>query len=301
MTDEDLERRASEAMKNHEYAEAKRLLDPLLDRDSIYALTTIGSIYENGYMGVEDKVVARGYYQKAIDAGDVYSYYRLGWMLLNEGELEHARIMFRSGKENGDADCSNALDILELNESERLAFEAMKVRDFIKARDLLLPLAKYDSEYTLMMLGWLYESGLAGVADKSLAISYYERAASIGCIAAHYRVGLLKLEQGKEEEARIDFSHGVELNHLASVMKLGEMMIDGRGGAIDLDYGLLLIKSAADQGHIMARRKLLTLEGASTSSILKKVVIKIKIAMLAKDAVKEFLEDEFSPKVEEIR
>ncbi len=301
MTDEEIEKRASEAMEKYEYAEAKNLLDPLVDVGSIYALTTIGSIYENGYMGVKDKILARKYYNMAINAGDIYSYYRLGCLLLNDGELESARVMFRNGKENGDKDCRSALDILEFNESERLAFEAMKVKNFIRVRDLLLPLAEYGSEYTLMTLGWLYESGLAGVADKYLAVSYYERAAGTGCITAYYRVGLIKLEQGEEEEARLYFSRGVELNHLASMAKLGEMMIDGRGGEADFDHGLILLRSAADQGHIMARRKLLILEGENSNSILKKFTIKIKIARLAKEAVEEFLADEFSPKVEEFR
>lgn len=77
-------------------------------------------------------------------------------------------------------------------------------------------------------------------------------------------------------------------------------MIEGQGGAIDLDHGLLLLRWAADQGHFWARLQLLALEGKNTSSILKKMAIKIKIARLVIDAVKILHEDEFSPKLEEI-
>ena len=282
---------AYEAMQKEDYQEAMRLLIPLTDRESVYALATIGDLHENGNLGTVDKMLARQFYERAIAIGSAYGCLQLGRLLMSESKFAEARAMLEKGAEIGCEDCTEALSILACNEVQNLAFEAMQTEDYQKVFTLLEPHKTCDSEYILITLGWLYHTGRAGVTDKHLAGSFYRRAAEIGCIDAHYRIGILEKGEGNNEAARMAFCDGAMIEHLPAMSKLGEMMIEGKGGPVDIDQGMKLLLKAAEQGHIMSKLRLNTIAARQTNNIFKKTRLKLQRLRLGKDWLKELLTD----------
>jgi TPR repeat protein len=161
----------------------------------------------------------------------------------------------------------------------------------------LLPLAESNSEYALLTLGWIYETGATGVADKNLARSYYERAAAQGSAAAYHDLGQLLLGQGNATRARTLFEAGAEQGNIASMAKLGRMFVEGSGGRVDTEAGIAWLKEAAAQGHIFAQRTLLDIEERNAKTISQKLSVKLKIAALATAGAKTMLKDPASEKL----
>ena len=299
MIDEEIERLAYDATERGDYDIAVRLLEPLADKGSLYALTTLGWIYQNGRPDVLDSDLARKYYERAIALGSANACLDMGWLLIGEGKFAEARAVLEKGKEEGDRNFEEALDFLATTEAEFNAFKAIEDGNYKMAFDLLEPHKAVDSEYTLTALGWLYETGRGGGTDKDQAGSLYRRAAKIGCIDAHFRIGMLELAQGNDEAAQIAFQDGANLAHLPAVTKLAEMMIDGKGGPADVEQGMKFLTSAAEQGHIMARMKLAEIRYREEKNIIKKIFLKIKYFGIIKDVIAEAKKEARSPNIYE--
>lgn len=301
MTDDRDELLAAEAIDQEDYQGAARLLTPLADRDSVYALTTLGWMHENGHLGAPDRNLARKFYARAMSLGGAEGYLQMGWLLLTENKFAESREMFEKAKEKGSEECDDALDTLSSREAEVLSFEAIERGDYKKALSLLDSQRDRDSEYILLALGWLYQTGKAGVSDKQLSGKFYRRAAAIGCTDAHYRIGMLELEMGQEESARMAFGNGAKLRHFPAMSSLGEMMIEGIGGPIDIEQGMQLLRSAAEQGHVMSKIRLIRIEEKSTRNIIRKLFLKMKLVSIGKDALGEVITDAYSPNIYEFR
>lgn len=299
MTDDEIEHIAYEAVERRDYDTAMRLLAPLADRDSVYALTTIGWICEYGHPDHLDRGLARRNLERAIALGGTEACLELGWLLLSENRFAEARTILEKGKRKGGKDFDDALKILATHETEIHASEAIENKDYRKAFNLLTPQLEGSSGYTLTALGWLYQTGRGGVTDKDLARSLYQRAAEIGSADAYYRIGRLELEQGNDEVARAAFNRGATALHFPSMTKLGELMIEGKGGPVDFDEGTNFLKRAADQGHIMARIVLVKIEENAENRKFRKLLIKIKRFWILKDAIKEAKRDTSSPNLYE--
>ena len=269
MTDYETESIAYDAMKRRDYSTAMYLLKPLADRDSIYALTTIGWIYEYGSPDQLDRGQARAYFEKAIALGSEDASLEMAWLLMNENRLAEARAILEKGKNTGGADFDDALKILANKETDFVAFEAIESKDYRKAFDVLEPYRDVGSPYTLTTLGWLYQTGRGCTINMDLARSLFRRAAEIGYADAYYRIGLLELEQEDDEAARAAFAYGATKEHFPSITKLGEMMVEGKGGPIDLEQGMSVLKRTADQGHIMAKIALARAEANAENNMLK--------------------------------
>jgi TPR repeat protein len=180
---------------------------------------------------------------------------------------------------------------------ERLAAQAIEEGAHKEAVRLLQPLVERNSEYALLTLGWIYETGVIGAPDKDSAQAYYERAAAEGSAAAYLDLGRLLLARGEESQARSAFETGAERGDVPCMSKLGKMMVEGRGGPIDIGEGSKWLKNAAAQGHILAQRTILSLEERNAKSMLEKLLIKIKVAALAARMAREMLKDPHSDKV----
>ncbi len=101
---------------------------------------------------------------------------------------------------------------MTVQDNARLAAEAIEAGAYEEAIRLLRPLARDNSEYALLSLGWLCETGATGAPDKEAARSYYERAASHGSASANLYLGWLHLGNGEEVQARVAFERGAELD-----------------------------------------------------------------------------------------
>jgi TPR repeat protein len=295
--DYDAERLAAQAIEAGAYEEAVRLLRPLAERNSEYALLNLGWIYETGAAGATDKDAAQTYYGLASAGGSGSAYLSLGRLFLSKNEETQARAAFEAGAELGSGECKSELARLDDNDVERLAAQAINTGAYEEALRLLRPLAEGDSQNALLSLGWIYETGAAGASDKNAAHLCYERAASKGSASACFELGRFLLSQGEESQARSAFEAGAERGDISSMSKLGRMMVEGRGGHIDIDAGSEWLKKAAAQGHIFAQRTLLNMEERNAKSVLERLSIKIKIALLAIKGAKEISKDPDSDRV----
>jgi uncharacterized protein len=269
----------------------------LAERKSIYALITLGWIYDTGSAGKADRNLARIYYERAATEGSCTAYHYLGWLFWENGDEKKSRDAFENGVLLGNDDCKAAIEKLDVSNAEQAAATAIRSKNYDVAVRLLLPLADKQSEYALLSLGWIFEMGASGAIDMDKAQLYYQRAAAQGADSAYFKLGHVYLSQSEEKLARSAFEAGAELGDIASMSKLGRMMLEGRGGEVNLEGGSLWLKKAASQGHIFAERFLLGYELHEAKSIYKKLSAKMKIASLAKRGAIEMLKNPRSDKL----
>lgn len=282
---------AAQAIEAGDYEQAVRLLRPLAERNSGYALLTLGWIYETGANGSPDKDAALTFYEDAASQGSATAHRYLGRVLLNDGRDMEARAVFERGARLGDDECKSELARLALYADEKLAGEALEDEAYEQAIGLLMPLAEHNSGYALLCLGYIYEKGLTVAPDGDAARSYYERAIAQGSADAHCHLGYLLLEQGEEARARAAFEAGAELGDLSSMSHLGRMIVDGRGGPTNLDAGTAWLEKAAAGGHIFAQMHLLVMKERKAKSIFEKLSLRMKRLPLAMKWTREMSKD----------
>jgi TPR repeat protein len=297
VTYQDNEQLAWHAMEAGRYEVALPLLKALAERNSEYALLSLGWIYETGALGEPDKATARSFYEHAAELGNAAAHGRLGSLLLDEGHEEQAKTVFTHGAKLGDEESKSMLGRFSDRDQEQLAYKAIIAGEHKEALRLLKTLAADSSEYALLSLGWLYETGNLGAPELNIARSYYERAAKQGSAEAYRRIGQLWLDEGQKEQARATFKQGAEAGNISCMYWLGKMMVEGCGGEADVSRGTEWLEAAAAQGHVFAKRKLLAIEGEKVGSIFRKLLIKGRILGLAKDVAREVWKDPDSDKV----
>lgn len=173
----------------------------------------------------------------------------------------------------------------------------MEAGNYDEAVRLLTPLAHRNSEYALLSLGWIYETGATAAPDKDAALSFYARAASRGSAAGCFDLGRLLLVLGEETKARSAFQAGAEKGDVPSMSELGRMLLEGRGDPSNAEEGWNWVERAAAQGHIFAQRTLLAIEDDSARSIIEKLSVKLKILRLALKGGREIWRDRYSEKM----
>jgi len=99
--DVEIENLAFQAVEVGNYQEARLLLEPLIDRESEYALMTLGWMHENGKSVPVDIKLAESLYRRAIGNGCLEAYNCLGLVLCKEGELVEARNAYMEGAKLG--------------------------------------------------------------------------------------------------------------------------------------------------------------------------------------------------------
>ncbi len=103
--DYDQELRAYLAIEQGDYEEARRLLEPVASRGSIYSLVSLGALYERGDLESSDLRNAIFYYDCAASHGSDEAQRRLGQIWMDLGEDEKARTAFQYGAEAGNVSC----------------------------------------------------------------------------------------------------------------------------------------------------------------------------------------------------
>jgi TPR repeat protein len=187
---------------------------------------------------------------------------------------------------------------VSLKHDEYVAGQVMESGAYEDAVRLLEPLALRNSEYALLSLGWICETGATSAApDKHAALSFYARAASQGSAAGCFGLGRLLLDRGEEAKARAAFRKGAERGDLPSMSELGSMLLEGRGGPSDAEEGWDWVERAAAQGHFFAQRTLLAIEDDNASSITDKLSVKLKILSLALKGARERVRNRYSDRV----
>jgi uncharacterized protein len=288
---------AAQAIEARAFDEALRLLIPLAERDSEYALLALGWIHETGVVDVPDLEAARLYYERAAAHGSADALHYLGWLHWANGRDSEARTAFATGANLGDEECTSAITQLGNSDIEWMAAKALESGAFKMAQQILTPLAERNSNYALVSLGWIYETGSAGPADKDLALSYYERAAALGNAPAYFHLGRLLHDFGKQGEAKAAFDAGARAGDIPCMARLGRLMIERNGGTQETEKGTLWLERAAASGHIMAKRALLGIEYRNAPNLYRKIAVKLKILALVQTGAREMIKDHRSYKV----
>lgn len=287
MSDENEEQLAWQAMEAGNFATAMQLLRPLAERNSQYALISLGWIYETGAIGAPDPAAARSFYDHAARLGSAEAYGHLGSLLLNQEEVERAELALKQGAALGDGTCQSLLESLIDNREEQRGYEAIEAGQFEDARRLLEPLAARGSAYASLALGWIYETGKLGAPDPTLAISCYQRAVTAGGSEAQRYLAKLLHKEGRKVDARTTFERGAEAGDISCMFWLGKLILEGEGGVSDRNLGRRWLEAAAAQGHLYARRKLLSLEQEEAPSIIKKLSVLGRSIALIPQVVRE--------------
>jgi TPR repeat protein len=162
MTIHDDEQHAARALEAGNYEEAARILRSLAERNSQYALLSLGWIYETGAIGDLDKERARLYYERAAAEGSASACLYLGRLLLGNGEDKEARVAFEAGAKLDNDECKYELEKLADRDAEQRAAQALEAGSYEEATRILRPLAERNSQYALLSLGWIYETGAIG-------------------------------------------------------------------------------------------------------------------------------------------
>jgi TPR repeat protein len=101
LADRVAEQAAQRTMELDNYEEALRLLRPLAERNSLFALRCLAYIYETGVAGAPNMKAARSYYERAASHGRSEDYYELGRFLRVEGDEALARAAYQAAAELG--------------------------------------------------------------------------------------------------------------------------------------------------------------------------------------------------------
>ena len=181
--------------------------------------------------------------------------------------------------------------------NEQLAWQAMEAGAYDRAVRLLLPLTQHNSEWALLTLGWIYETGAAASPDVDAALSLYTRAVEQGSAAACFDLGRVLLARGEEVSARSAFKKGAERGDFPAMTELGRMLLHGRGGPSNAEEGWNWVERAAEQGNLFAQRTLLAIEDDNAHSITAKFFVKLKILRLALKGGREIARDPYSDKL----
>jgi TPR repeat protein len=92
---------AAKAIEAEDFAEACRLLEPLIASDSEYALMSLGWMHEAGRVIPSDRKLAASLYARASKIGCLEAFNALGRVHRNDGEFTEARKAFQAGAELG--------------------------------------------------------------------------------------------------------------------------------------------------------------------------------------------------------
>jgi TPR repeat protein len=160
---------------------------------------------------------------------------------------------------------------MDIEESELRAQKLIERREFHEAERLLTSLADQGSVYALMALAWLNENGRTGNKDTDAARRFYEQAISRGSTEAPLDLGLLLLKEGRQSEAQRIFEKGVEKGHIGCSVQLGWMLANGAGGDHRRAEGRGMLEKASNEGHILAQRRIISLDLSENPPFTKKI------------------------------
>lgn len=201
------------------YITALKLALPRAEGGDKAAQTLVAEIYARGLGVRRDGQLAAKWYEAAAEQGVPEAQFQTALMLI-DGEF--------------------------LPRDRTRAYELMKA-----AADAGNPMAQFN--FGQMMID---EAG--NEADEREALAYFERAARTGLPDAQYALAML-LTQGEEPDlaaARTWLARAAQQNFDTAQVELGSWLVEGIGGARDMETGFGWIELAATGGNVAARNRL---------------------------------------------
>jgi hypothetical protein len=128
---------------------------------------------------------------------------------------------------------------------------------YADAMAVIRPAAEAGDPLAQSLLGLSYRYGDEGIVDAKLAVEWMSRAVEQGFSPAvsdlgwFYRYGMEGL-QPDHMRARAEFERAARLGNARAAAELAGMLLDGLGGAPDVNRAILLLRWAGDSGDAMA-------------------------------------------------
>jgi len=129
--------------------------------------------------------------------------------------------------------------------------------DYARAMTLLRPLADKGSARAQGLVGRMFEDGQGVKQDKTLAVSYYEKAAAQGDPTGANNLGVM-LQEG--DGVPVNFIRAADMYQIAAAAgnatgqyNYGWVLLNGVGRSRDPETGYRYYRLAAAQGHVKAR------------------------------------------------
>jgi Sel1 repeat len=121
---------------------------------------------------------------------------------------------------------------------------------------VLTKLANRGSETAMLNLGWLYKNGLGVKLDSEHAGEWFKKAAERESSDAQYYFGRHLVSLGDQSGGLVHLNNSVSKGYLPAIYEVGIMLIDLPDNGGNRDRGWNLLRDAARQGHVFAKRKL---------------------------------------------
>jgi len=263
-------------------AEGVAWLEKAAEQGIPEASNLVGLIYAEGRYGIKtDPGKAEAFYRKALDAGSRIAAYNLYYLLSPQGRVEEAVRVLELGAQQNQPDCLNALG-LAYETGRGVPKNSQKSLEYcLKAAELGLPLAMYNTGISLInspgreaegvawlekaaeqnqedavnRLGLIYENGEFGKsADAAKAETYFREAFRLGAPIAAYNLASLLSTQKKYPEVVRILELGAEQGEPNCRNWLGQWYRDGENMPKDPQKALVLFRRAADAGLPEAMR-----------------------------------------------
>lgn len=114
--------------------------------------------------------------------------------------------------------------------------------------------ARRGSRDAMTALGYRFLNGIGLRQSETEALRWYRRAARLGDASAYFSLGQYFYDRHEFTKARSPLEKGVLAGHTKCLFYLGRMMIFGLGVPLKRRAGWLLVKTAAERGHLPAQR-----------------------------------------------
>jgi len=133
--------------------------------------------------------------------------------------------------------------------------QASAMKDFAEAEKSFMALVGRGSVWSMMSLGYRYESRPenAGGPDLAQAEYWYQKAVDSGSAVATFYEGNFYLRRKIFKKAREIFTIGMKRGYAPSTFRIAGLYAEGWGGNQDTDMAESLYKKAISMGNIMAK------------------------------------------------
>ena len=142
------------------------------------------------------------------------------------------------------------------SEAYRVADTLMAEKRFSEALNVYSGLASDGDTWAQCQVGWMHQEGVGVPKNSTLALQWFERAASLGSAQGTFYCGRVAAEQSRWDEAIKAFRRGAENEYGPALLWLGLIFIRGYGVEADLKKGLSFLERSAETGNYYARREL---------------------------------------------
>jgi TPR repeat protein len=144
----------------------------------------------------------------------------------------------------------------QTQDAYRVAQALMGEQRFAEAFKIYLSLASDGEPSAQVYVGWMYHKGLGTPRDSEQALSWFQRAASLGSAAGAFYCGRAAGTRDAWHEAIKWFKQAAQNDYGPALLWLGLVFLKGYGVPIDVSKAVTYLERAASTGNYYARREL---------------------------------------------